>query len=132
MRSLRALSAVTVVAVLLLTASFAAYAHTATYATKLDIDHSRTCCGWPTVYIRGHLRSPRAACQAHSTVKLVMIGVGVLGATETNAEGRYAFAVGNGPGSGGTWRVKFPGKVLRAVDPHHHACERSASPRLEL
>jgi hypothetical protein len=130
MRWFRAFPVVAIVPLLILRTAVAAYAHTTTYATKVGIHASDTRVS-PGEQVRfsGHLRSPRAGCEAHSMVKLVKVGVGVRDRAKTNAEGRYVFEIG---APRGDWRVRFPGKVLVARDPHDHTCVESRSQTLTV
>jgi hypothetical protein len=63
------------------------------------------------------------------TVKLVEVSTGVWGKTETNADGRYAFTLTQ---PRGTWRVRFPGKVISHSIGHRHSCMESASPTVTV
>lgn len=122
MRALRASSVVAIVAGLILILAVAAHGHTATYPTEVTI-HARDI-GEGDVRFFGRVRSPKAACVAHSWVKLEELNTGLWVRTTTNAEGKYAFVLVLPVGE---WRVKVHGKVLRSAAPHDHRCEASVS-----
>src|SRR5262245_30256524 len=122
MRTLRALSAVAIVAGLILVPAVAARGHTATYPTEVTI-HTREITDG-NVRFSGRVRSPRAACVAQRNVKLAEINTGLWVQTETNAEGKYAFVLVLPTGD---WRVKVRGKVLRSDALHDHRCQAATS-----
>ena len=122
MRALRALSAVAIVAGLILVPAVAAHGHTATYPTEVTL-HTRDI-GDGKVRFYGRLRSPKAACEAHSKVKLAEVNTGLWVSTETDADGKYAFVEVLPTGD---WHVRVRGKVLRSDALHNHRCEASTS-----
>lgn len=121
MRALRALSAVAIVAGLILVPTVAAHGHTATYPTELTI-HTRRIDG--NVRFFGRLSSPKAACEAHSNVVLAEVNTGLWVQMDTNAEGKYAFVLVLPTGD---WHVSVRGKVLRSTALHDHRCKASTS-----
>jgi hypothetical protein len=122
MRTLRTLSAVAIVAGLILISAIAAHGHTATYPTEVTL-HTREI-REGNVRFAGRVRSPKAACVAHRNVKLAEINTGLWVQSETNAEGKYAFVLVLPTGD---WHVKVRGKVLRSDALHDHRCQASTS-----
>jgi hypothetical protein len=122
MKALRASSAVAIVAGLILIPAVAAHGHTVTYRTEVTL-HTRDI-GEGNVRFYGRLRSPKAACVAHSKVKLSEVNTGLWVRTETNAEGKYSFVQVLPTGD---WHVRVRAKVLRSDALHDHRCEAATS-----
>ena len=122
MRTLRALSAVAIVAGLTLIPAIAAHGHTATYPTEVTIHTREVTQG--NVRFSGRVSSSKAACVAHRNVKLAEINTGLWVQMETNAEGKYAFVLVLPTGD---WHVKVRGKVLRSDALHDHKCTAATS-----
>ncbi len=130
MKPLRLIPIAATFLVLLLIAGVA-WAHTVEFQTRVRIRVSDTrVSAGDRVRVTGHLRSPTDACERHSKVKLIRVGVGVWDKDKTDRKGKYAFTVK--PDETAEWRVKFPGKVLNAVHPHNHTCAKSTSETVKI
>lgn len=121
----RILVAMGVVGLLLLPA--VAQAHSVTFDTSLSISKSPTGVVDPgtKVTFSGKLSSDHKACQRHSTIRLIKVGVGVVASTKTDRHGHYSISVKVHKTA--RWRASFPGRQLDTTHPHNHVCRASIS-----
>ena len=109
-----------------------ANAHTGSFDTKLSIKRSpdgRVDTG-TVVKFSGRLRSGKDACTNGSKIRLIEIGVGVVGRDRTNNNGRYK--IKERVDETARFRTRYPGEVLNATHPHNHTCESSRSEKIEV
>jgi hypothetical protein len=109
-----------------------AQAHTVRNGTKLGLHRRPQGVVDPgtVVTFRGKLQSQTAACRQGSVVKLIKVGLGVIGSTTTRPSGRYSFrkVVNNS-----SWYItRFSGKVLNGTHPHNHTCKSDTSNRIRV
>jgi hypothetical protein len=77
-----------------------------------------------TFHIRGRLKSSKAHCRAHKTVKLIKKGHGVIDTDETTKKGKYRFSLSIN--STKKFHTRFAGSVT-GVHPNIKICRASNS-----
>ena len=112
---------------LLLTTTAAAAGYNV--ATRLTINAPGHVNRGKAFSITGELRSSRSFCRAHSKIKLVKKGVGVIDTATTSRSGDYAFRVTIRAPS--RFLTKFAGKVS-GVHPNIKTCRASRSDTLRV
>lgn len=125
MRRVRALVAVTALALALGLAG-AALAASWTVTTSLTIVRSPTgtVAKGTLITFKGRLRADRALCKRYQEVRLVRVGVGVVGSTTTNGWGKYV--IRKRVYETARWRTQFPG-FIKGVHPNVKVCLSSES-----
>lgn len=124
-RRVRALVAVTALALALGLAG-AALAASWTVTTSLTIVRSPTgtVAKGTLITFKGRLRADRALCKRYQEVRLVRVGVGVVGSTTTNGWGKYV--IRKRVYETARWRTQFPG-FIKGVHPNVKVCLSSES-----